>query len=320
MAIAIVTGNRYTVDPLYQWDSNQVLEIRGLSLPSVPEIHFSNNAMEFALVRPVSMDSAGIIRADIPNTLLQKPYMITAHVCMYQGDTFASLYKIEIPVKARTKPNDYTFEDTDGTIYSFNALENMVRNGVEDAKQVSAEYVADAENRLSAKVDEAESRILDKFGVPGGGGFAKLNNDGLIPSTQFCLSKYDLKVTTNSSLVGTLSAETTCMQVGRITHLDACITLTPTNNQGSITFSIEDLPAPRVVRVYESVLWGYSVSSDDNITTNMLRCIFETDSTTGKFKLKCTTLSGIGTIMVANKQCTIHIHGSYINTDVWWNS
>ena len=43
MANLIVNeGNRYTVDPLYQWDKNQVLYIYGLDV-NAPEIHFSTD-------------------------------------------------------------------------------------------------------------------------------------------------------------------------------------------------------------------------------------------------------------------------------------
>lgn len=127
MGVVTVDKNTYTVDPLYQWDKDQVLEIRGLSLPRIPEIHFSNDAMDKAIVRQATMDTAGVIRADIPNSLLQKPYKVKAYVCIYEGKSFETLYKLEIPVKARTKPGDYTLED-DEEVYSFNALENLVNN------------------------------------------------------------------------------------------------------------------------------------------------------------------------------------------------
>lgn len=120
-----VEKNTYTVEPLYQWDQNQKLTIYGLSLPSFPEIHYTNVAMERAIVRQATMDAAGVITADVPNSLLQKPYTISAFVCVYQGSTFETLYKIDIPVKARTQPADYTLEDDDEEVYSFNKLENM---------------------------------------------------------------------------------------------------------------------------------------------------------------------------------------------------
>ena len=177
MAIVAVNKNVYKVDSLYQWDINQVLEIRGLSVPKVPEIHFTNEAMEKALVRQASMDDAGVITAEIPNTLLQKPYKITAFVCMYEDDTFESLYKITIPVKARNMPADYTFQDNDGEIYSFNALENMVADALNELEEaydlaneskITFEEVTKAvdeletanENLIEAKSDYEESKAM----------------------------------------------------------------------------------------------------------------------------------------------------------------
>jgi hypothetical protein len=124
-----VDKHNYTVEPFYQWDRNQVLTIYGLSLPSTPEVHFYNTAMDRAIVRQATMDSAGVITVSVPNGLLQKPYTIQVYVCTYAGSTFETQYKLEIPVKARTQPADYTLED-DQEVYSFNALENQVVNAL----------------------------------------------------------------------------------------------------------------------------------------------------------------------------------------------
>ena len=83
---------------------------------------FTNTEMDISARRI----ACGIVTVDIPNSLLQKPYKITAYVCIYEGATFKSLYSIVIPVKARNKPNDYTLID-DEEVYSFNALENSVK-------------------------------------------------------------------------------------------------------------------------------------------------------------------------------------------------
>ena len=66
-----VEKNNYTVEPLHQWDVNQVLTIHGLSLPSTPEVHFSNMAMERSIVRQASMNAAGVITVEVPNSMLQ---------------------------------------------------------------------------------------------------------------------------------------------------------------------------------------------------------------------------------------------------------
>lgn len=150
MSIVTVQKDRYTVEPLYQWDVNQVLEISGLSLPSIPQIHFTNEAMDKAIVRQAAMDGAGVITADVPNSLLQKPYKIKAYVCIYEGETFETLYKIEIPVNARKKPADYTIED-DQEVYSFNKLEADVNDAV---AKVDAVY-----DELNDKIHQTSNEL-----------------------------------------------------------------------------------------------------------------------------------------------------------------
>ena len=160
MDIITVNKDNCKVDSLYQWDFNRVLEIRGLSLPKTPEIHFTNDAMEKAIVRQATMDNAGVITVDIPNTLLQKPYKITVYVCIYEEDNFKSLYKFVIPIKARKKPTDYTFEDTEGEIYSYNALENKFN----DALSVSLQRYEECSLKFetaSRDYKEASQYIVD---------------------------------------------------------------------------------------------------------------------------------------------------------------
>lgn len=154
MSSVIVENDRYTVDSLYQWDANQVLEVRGLSLPSIPEIHFTNEAMDRSIPRQATMNDAGIITVNIPNSLLQKPYTIKAHICIYEGDTFKTLYTISIPVKARKKPTDYTIEN-DEEIYSFNALENLVKNAEAKYEDTNYKYI-----EAVAKVDESNAKLI----------------------------------------------------------------------------------------------------------------------------------------------------------------
>ena len=123
-----VEKNKYTVSSAYQWDLNQDLVISGLSIPVIPEIHFTNEVMDRAIVRQATMSADGVIRVDVPNSLFQQPYDILAYVCRHDGDSFKSLYQITIPVTPRGRPNDYKVEADDEEIYSFNALENKLEN------------------------------------------------------------------------------------------------------------------------------------------------------------------------------------------------
>lgn len=153
MSSVIVENDRYTVDPLYQWDTNQVLEIRGLSLPSIPEIHFANEGMDRTIVRQATMTDAGIITVLVPNSLLQKAYTIKAYICIQQGDSFNTVCTISIPVRPRKKPSDYTIE-IDEDVYSFNKLENLVNNAINNIN-VDYEETKALYDSINAKYNEA---------------------------------------------------------------------------------------------------------------------------------------------------------------------
>lgn len=122
----------YVTDSLYQWDLNQVLRVTGLNLSVVPEVHFSNAKMDKAIVRQASMENH-VVSVAIPNSLLQDPLTIRAHIGIYEGSTFKVIEKVEIPVIAKERPSDYQIQDADEEIYSFKALENALKNKADNA-------------------------------------------------------------------------------------------------------------------------------------------------------------------------------------------
>jgi hypothetical protein len=122
----------YVTDSLYQWDINQVLSVTGLNLTVAPEVHFSNANTDRAIVRQADMIDH-VVKVDIPNSLLQDPFTIHAHVGIYEGATFKVVERIEIPVIARKRPADYSITDADDEIYSFKALENALKNKADAA-------------------------------------------------------------------------------------------------------------------------------------------------------------------------------------------
>lgn len=162
--VVTVENNRYKLEPgyMYQWDLNQVLKIYGLSLGAVPEIHFVNADMDRALVRQASMDSAGVVSVNVPNSLLQKALKLKVYVCTYERNTFQTQYLIEIPVKARPKPADYTLEVTDEEVYSFNALENQVANALTKIDGAESAYLTATAEMETAKnnLETAQANLL----------------------------------------------------------------------------------------------------------------------------------------------------------------
>ena len=165
MSVITVEKNNYTAEPMYQWDLNQVLEIYGLSMPAVPEVHFTNDIMVRAVRRFATMDAAGVIRVEVPNALLQTAARIKALVCIREGEVFKTYHEIRIPVKARQQPADYTITD-DQDLYSFVELENLVYESVaamqqstataNEAKAIATAAKATAES-VAGTTDEAKA-------------------------------------------------------------------------------------------------------------------------------------------------------------------
>ena len=129
----------YITDTLYQWDINQSLVLTGLNLTGVPEVHFNNGNMDRAIVRQAS-NVNNVVSVAIPNSLLQDPLTITAHVGIYEGETFKVIEKVVIPVNPRKRPYDYKIEDTDEEIYSFNYLENKIKE-LENKIEIISQHI-----------------------------------------------------------------------------------------------------------------------------------------------------------------------------------
>ena len=110
MVKATVTNGHYTVGSAYQWDRNHVLEVHGMSVAGVPELHFAHGGLETAVVQPTTIDASGVLRALIPNDMLEQAQSINAYVCTKVGASFQSLLKIVVPVHSRPRPTDSTEE------------------------------------------------------------------------------------------------------------------------------------------------------------------------------------------------------------------
>lgn len=148
------TYGAYVTDSLYQWDLNQVLSVTGLNLAVVPEVHFSNANTDRAIVRQATKVDQ-VVSVGIPNSLLQEPLRIRAHIGIYEGDTFKVVELVEIPVIARKRPNDYQIQDSDEEIYSFQALENAIANMVKVSDFNSNNTV------LNARIDNIIANASD---------------------------------------------------------------------------------------------------------------------------------------------------------------
>ena len=153
------TYSSYVTDSLHQWDLNQILTVSGLNLATAPEVHFSNANTDKAIVRQSTMTDH-IVSVQIPNSLLQQPLTIKAHIGIYEGDTFKVVELIEIPIIPKARPIDYSIEDSDEEIYSFKALENAIAN-MATQKQLSNVEARVSNIIANANTTEGNSELVD---------------------------------------------------------------------------------------------------------------------------------------------------------------
>lgn len=101
----------------YQWDLDRQVIVDD---PSIVEVHFCNRTDECSLVVNV-VDGL----ANVPNLVLQKSFDV--RVFGYDGK--ATRHDKVFKVKARTKPSDYAYVETE--IKSYEYLENKI-NEIEE--------------------------------------------------------------------------------------------------------------------------------------------------------------------------------------------
>ena len=97
----------------YAWDLDQQIIVDD---PSIVEVHFCNRTEDVSLVVAV-VDGL----ANVPNILLQSSFDM--RVFGYDGK--ATRYDAVFKVKAKTKPSDYVYTETE--IKSYEYLENKIR-------------------------------------------------------------------------------------------------------------------------------------------------------------------------------------------------
>jgi hypothetical protein len=100
----------------YTWDIDRQVIVKD---PSITEVHFCNRTDDCSLVVEVKEED-GLRIANVPNILLQSSFDI--RVFGYDGK--ATMHDKVFKVKARTKPADYVYTETE--IKNFEELEKQI--------------------------------------------------------------------------------------------------------------------------------------------------------------------------------------------------
>lgn len=115
--------NDIVTENLYQWDSYQTLNIKGINFGSVtPRVHFANKKSKEALVVQGVLKGDGSVDVSIPNSLLMEKYDIIGYVYVNSGITSKTIKSLTIPIIPRLKPTEY-IQITDENIAEIEAIE-----------------------------------------------------------------------------------------------------------------------------------------------------------------------------------------------------
>ena len=234
----------YVTDSLHQWDLNQVLQVSGLNLTAVPEIHFSNANTDRAIVRQATMKNH-IVSVGIPNSLLQDPLRIYAHIGIYEGSTFKVVEMVEIPVIPRKRPLDYQIQTEDEEIYSFKQLENAIANmvTVKEANAISARIDTIVANANST---DGNSELVD----------IRVDIDGITHTSageavrEQAAVAYAMKTATNITY-----------ELGSITNGIA----EPTTQRARFAEMLKACRAVVTIAVNDTYMFGYAVYDENGV-------------------------------------------------------
>lgn len=129
--------NTLTVSGLHQWDYGQKLEIHGLALPAMIEVHFACLNMTEAHVR-VGSTVDGVTTVAIPDDCLEHDTPLRAWVYVVDTASGRTEKTIMLPIEARTKPQGadsrppFVVDDYKETIEAINTTVDGWRDGIVD--------------------------------------------------------------------------------------------------------------------------------------------------------------------------------------------
>ena len=158
------------VERLTQWDVDQYILIGGSGLIEAPKIHFCNAVSDEALVVGSEMEG-DLIKAKIPNILLQDKYLIMAYLYVYDPtvSSISAMTKatIKIPILPRQKPSNYPYvEDID--YISATSLEAKIEKEIEDlANELNENYnqtLSRIETSLETEYKSTTNAIREEYG------------------------------------------------------------------------------------------------------------------------------------------------------------
>lgn len=136
------TINTLTLTGLTQWDKGRKLYIKGLDLPEIVEIHFADKINTEA-IRMIGRKENDYTVVEIPNVMLEKTHDIFAWVYVTNDQIGKTEKTIILKIKKRAKPQDFTSENVEDTLFQ---IMGIVNENVQANKDFKEEITQDNNN------------------------------------------------------------------------------------------------------------------------------------------------------------------------------
>ena len=163
-SIITATFNDYTyarTTSLWQYDYGQILQIEGITLPAIFEVHFSDQDREGESLIQIGSVKDKTAQVQIPDSFLRKAvggnYSIYAFIYLTDAESGETKYKITIPVRARPKPNTDLVDAPEEKKFFREAIEEV--NNAADRAEKASQEAKDSAEEVSEKSEQSKEEI-----------------------------------------------------------------------------------------------------------------------------------------------------------------
>lgn len=126
------------LEGLWQYDYGQKLQINGLDLPAVFEVHFAYKGLEKAIPQ-TGYTQDGVSVVDLPNSALAQPKTISAYIYLSDASQGETTNKILLYMNKRIAPEGFeTPEDVDLFHHTLEAVNEYAERTAESEKSAEA--------------------------------------------------------------------------------------------------------------------------------------------------------------------------------------
>ena len=126
------------LEGLCQYDHGQKLQINGLDLPAVFEVHFAYKGLEKAIPQ-TGYTQDGVSVVDIPNSALAQPKTISAYIYLSDASQGETTNKILLYMNKRIAPKGFEApEDIDLFHHTLAAVKEYAERTAESEKEAEA--------------------------------------------------------------------------------------------------------------------------------------------------------------------------------------